>query len=496
MLKLTIRNYRNISADEPLELTIGNGITFVLGVNNVGKSNLLRLFHEFQPVFERLKKEPSDIVSIVPRFDSIIKQGTSNKATQLSIEHSTGTFHIDIQQANPQNFQQVLAMSKITEGLDGLKKFQKIMSDLARVLYIGPIRSQLAQPHFSLNNFLTGSNFITQWHEWANGEDVGQREQMRLFVRELQELFGFKNFNVRVSKQSDTLLVTTDDGDFKLQELGDGISHFIVVLGNVLFKRPSLVLIDEPENGLHPKMQELFIRSLASKCEFGLLATSHAIGLARSVADQILVITRTPKGPKISPFGDHSQLTISQSISELGYSQFAQLGGNHLLLVEGRTEIKSFREILRKYSIEQHFIIWSLGGADFINGNPERIVDELNELKRLNAKSISVVFDSERTSASAPLATHLAAFHKISSELGFETFSTDRHSTENYITQAAITSAIGNGYKALGPFEKFGSTGTKWNKSQNWKMFREMNREDFAGTELDRFITQTLIPKI
>lgn len=45
-------------------------------------------------------------------------------------------------------------------------------------------------------------------------------------------------------------------------------------------------------------MQEIFIRTLASKAKkYGLVATSHSIGLARSVgADKIYSLSKKPDG--------------------------------------------------------------------------------------------------------------------------------------------------------------------------------------------------------
>jgi predicted ATP-dependent endonuclease of OLD family len=47
-VKITIRNYRNIPYNNPITLEIKEGITFILGVNNIGKSNLLRMFYELR----------------------------------------------------------------------------------------------------------------------------------------------------------------------------------------------------------------------------------------------------------------------------------------------------------------------------------------------------------------------------------------------------------------------------------------------------------------
>ena len=280
--------------------------------------------------------------------------------------------------------------------------------------------------------------------------------------------------------------------------MGGGISHFILVLANALIRQPSYILVDEPENGLHPKMQEMFLRTLASKAKIGLIATSHSIGLARSVgADRIYTMSRnSSQRLLLTKFGQHQSMTIRDSLNELGYSQFVELGGDNILLVEGRTDIKSFKEILRLYNIEHHFIILDLGGSNFINKDS---YDELAELKRLNAKSYSVIFDSEYTRDNDTLKQSFQDFISNCESLSFNVFVTDRYSTENYITQEAINRVIGSQYPVLEKYENMEGSErkaafTKWGKNQNWLMFREMEKTDFESTELHNFITEKLIP--
>ena len=52
MEKLFIRisNYRNIDSTHPVEIEVRNGISFILGLNNLGKSNILKFFWEMRPV--------------------------------------------------------------------------------------------------------------------------------------------------------------------------------------------------------------------------------------------------------------------------------------------------------------------------------------------------------------------------------------------------------------------------------------------------------------
>jgi hypothetical protein len=121
----------------------------------------------------------------------------------------------------------------------------------------------------------------------------------------------------------------------------------------------------------------------------------------------------------------------------------------------------------------------------------ETIADEFNELKRLGAESVSVIFDSERTHDAMEMAEEFRSFYNLCMQLGFHTFATDRHSTENYVTQSALD-VVAPGMKALGPFEVFGSAGPKWSKSKNWLLFREMKKSDFDGTKLGEFISGVL----
>jgi hypothetical protein len=239
------------------------------------------------------------------------------------------------------------------------------------------------------------------------------------------------------------------------------------------------------------------VRALAAKVKRGLIASSHSVGLARSTYDaQVLSLTRLPAGYfELKPFGEHYTPTISQSINELGYTQFSEIGGNNILLVEGRTDIKSFREILRKFGIDTNFIIVSLGGGEFIVADQTKIKDELSELKRLNAKSYSVIFDSELTSAGGVMANKFIDFKNCCESLGFEVFPTDCHSTENYISQSSLDKVFGLGkHRALLPFENFKADPSNiWSKDKNWLLFREMTKSELSP-ELTQFIQDKLVP--
>ncbi len=54
MFKIKISNYRNISRENPIELEIEKGTIFIVGRNNIGKSNILKFFYEFRSLFQHI----------------------------------------------------------------------------------------------------------------------------------------------------------------------------------------------------------------------------------------------------------------------------------------------------------------------------------------------------------------------------------------------------------------------------------------------------------
>src|SRR2546430_17725664 len=63
MLDITIKNYRCFPQSRPARLTIGPGVTAFLGVNNSGKSSLLRLFFELRNLFGYLSNANGNLLA-------------------------------------------------------------------------------------------------------------------------------------------------------------------------------------------------------------------------------------------------------------------------------------------------------------------------------------------------------------------------------------------------------------------------------------------------
>src|SRR4051812_10237547 len=101
--KLTLQNYRAFPNDAPIEIAIADGITFFLGVNNVGKSALLRTFYELRPVINtpELRAARSELVrsfqlNLPGTYDRIIHRQQSDRPIRLAIEQDGAGFEIEV----------------------------------------------------------------------------------------------------------------------------------------------------------------------------------------------------------------------------------------------------------------------------------------------------------------------------------------------------------------------------------------------------------------
>ena len=497
-LTLNIRNYRAIPYRKPLEFEIVKGITFFLGPNNVGKTSLIKMFFELRAAFGPVvKNEPKATVSLPTLADELFNQNSQERVIEICASKGGSSVKIEIRPYGDQNNKQYEVTSARTLGNpDELSSLvDEVKALFVESIFIPSLRPMTLRTHDSkIKDVTVSTSLISTISQWQTGHKLRQKQQFAELEAELGELFSLKNFRIEVSSGMGNLQIRFDDQYFWIDDLGDGLAHFIFSLTNALFQKPAYVLIDEPEIGLHSRLQQSFVRALAAKASCGLIAASHSIGLARSTADRIFTVEKGANGITIREFGDNPRYSphITDSLHELGYSQFVELGGDCILLVEGRTDIKAFREILRKFNAEHRFIIWHLGGSGFLDSGD--VTEELSEVMRLNPRKVAVIFDSERTSENAPLAQKFEDFKIRAEKLGYLVFATDLHSTENYISQSAIDTVFPtHGYHALGPFEKFDKTKSHWGKGENWKLFREMSRDEIERTGIGSFVVKHLL---
>jgi hypothetical protein len=109
------------------------------------------------------------------------------------------------------------------------------------------------------------------------------------------------------------------------------------------------------------------------------------------------------------------------------------------------------------------------------------------EIKRISP-DISALIDSERSVANASLAVNREGFVKACGEAQIACRVLECRATENYFPDRAVKQALGNEYTGLKPFQRLNEATRPWGKSDNWRIAREMTRDDLKGTDLGSFL--------
>ncbi|MFZ1989385.1 MAG: AAA family ATPase [Alphaproteobacteria bacterium] len=519
---LEVKNYRCFA--RPTQVELGHAFVAFIGLNNAGKSTIMRFLFECRDILKNIAADseifrqslvapqeftPNGLIDSDEIFSNLNSNGfefsvlfsgdpraTSHALKRVTVSVSrtlkwqttveTAAGVLDVNPARQLNWNGSILTTVDGQVLADFTALFEQAKALANSVYIGPFRNALDME--SRDKYLdidAGAKFIDLIGILRTGGLKAHSESFSALVDDIRRIFDFKTFTFEASQNPKCLHFMVNDRAYKQHELGSGLLQFVLVLGNVLAKKPAYILIDEPELGLHPKLQLDFLTTLARFSTESIWFSTHNIGLARSVATQIYAVSsQTPGNSVLRPFNNHPSL--AQLLGELSYSTHNQLGFDKILMVEGSSDLVSFQQILRKMNKDHRILLLSLNGR--IAGNMEL---ELQEVRRIST-NIAAVIDSERSSSTDPLSTARADFQTLCASFGIQLHVLDRRATENYFSDPAIKAVLGSSYSALGEFGHLKQASPNWSKDQNWKLANAMSLDDWKANDLGQFLDELL----
>lgn len=508
-----LKTYRSYfqQATTKLAFTPG-GVTALVGANNSGKSCLIRSIYELRNYFQYLgnggwspvenksntysagdQVVGTQFVGVMDPLDLVPAPliATEKKVEfEIETENCLLIFSLFGESLATARQEIKLKNSDDTDIGRAVAELAEIGRLLQNSLFIGPYRNisnQAGQGGTTHYDLAVGQGFVAQWRQLKNGTSRMSKIAVINTQQEIAGLLGYRSLEISPSADSNTLsLVFDGDREFSLGDVGSGIAQLIFAIVTVANRTPQLILIDEPELHLHPTMQARFVEALHRYAGYATVFATHSLGLARQTADVIAVVSqnRATGRSSITPF--ESARNSSQLLGELSYSQFSAIGGKFLLLVEGSTEVRTFRVLLRKLGIETDVMIVPLGGSSLIGANRRH---EMTEFQRIGAE-VFVLIDSERNAEADPLDAEHEGFFQICSDLfgNEQTFLTKRRATENYLSDKAIKIVKSEKYRALEHYEKLDSVKPSWAKNENWMIADEMSFDELKDTDLGEFL--------
>jgi ABC-type cobalamin/Fe3+-siderophores transport system ATPase subunit len=527
-VEVTVSNYRCFS-DTPVRFSLKKGLQSFVGVNNSGKSCLLRLFYELRNVFTEMSvtngvwaglagSRPYTLMPLVKDRDEIFcdrnerdlvvgfemslvpaTRGTPAPSRfEIVIPRSTNAWSAKIYVDGA--LVPVAGLGVRNEGMDNLVPFRQpsgpnvvalkpvadLAKDLTRMLYLGPFRNAVniggSADYYDIQ---IGQPFITNWKTLKTGYQKKQSEATYKLTDDIRRIFGFQTLDINASDDGQSLQLMIDGKSYKQSEVGSGLIQFVLVLVNAAVRNPSYILIDEPELNLHPSLQVDFLTTLASYAEHGVLFATHNLGLARAVSDRVYSVRKVGRdGREVRDFAGTKDLAAF--LGELGFNAYQDLGFETVLLVEGPKDVTCVQQLLRHYQKEHEVVLLHLGGSSTINAG---CAAQLEEITRISPK-VRALIDSERTQAGEALAADRQSFVEVCSKLNIRSHVLERRAIENYLPEHAIKAVKSDKYRALGHYELLKNVDPAWGKEENWKIARLMTKEDLSGTDLGAFLEE------
>jgi ABC-type cobalamin/Fe3+-siderophores transport system ATPase subunit len=508
-IDVTLTHYRCFHDTAPVTFSLEPGKTIALvGVNNAGKSALLRFFYEFKQVLSscasgswsgagfipdtvnEIISEPSD-PNIGTRYglgdvSDLYPNRSLSKPIQFAFDCNGTSCIFEISQISRHRSHSLRKIMRSSSGVTGVDA--DAIVQFQNTLYFGAHRNLVNEgagggAYFDLS---VGTAFTNEWDYLKNGMDSQNAQNALKAEKLIADLLNWPSLSINASNDKKQIYLTKDGvSRFAISELGAGISELVLCIVTAAIKKPSWILIDEPESHLHPALQVKFVEALSSLSSHGVMFTTHSIGLARTCADSILVVAQDKEG-RSTLRSFESVTNYSQLMGELSFSQFHELGFNKLLLCEGVTEVKTLRQILRHWKLDASVMLVPLGGTSLIDSKRQ---DELSEFTRFGVE-VFVMIDSERDSAETSKADRNKFIVQCEKLFGEgHAMQTNYRATENYFTAEAISKAMrSDKYKPLEPFQNSNDLALFWGKNQNWRVAAEMIKGDWQKTDLGIFL--------
>ena len=291
---------------------------------------------------------------------------------------------------------------------------------MGRGMYLGPFRNTInAGSKDQYFDIAVGQQFMSEFHNYKSGSNPKANEAIYQLIRDIKRIFDFNELDINAAPDGTTLQVFLDGRSFRLSELGTGMAQFILVLANVLVRRPSVVFIDEPEASLHPTLQLDFLTTLASyTTNASVIFATHNLGLARAASERIYSCRRRQLGISEVCLLEATP-RLGEFLGELGFSAYRDLGYESVLLVEGPADVKTVQQFLRMYNKDHKIVLLPLGGSSMINAQTEQ---ELIEISRICPK-VAAVIDSEREAQEADLPRARKGFVEMCNRLQIRSWS-------------------------------------------------------------------------
>jgi predicted ATPase len=470
-----VSGYRSLSG-EPQWLSLDRRVTVVLGENNSGKSNVLRLIahHLASIAISASGGAPLDNFNLTDdspgfeqtpfRVDWPIKGELARNGRLVLSLTSPGGLNGQLEFSNADGAALTTANPQVEWGtlssqLTGLsggefgQDAKRVVDALRKSAHIPPpvtfvpaLRSMSpetteAHPDWDFG----GRGFVARLSKLLSpaARDTASRQVASAFRESLRYLFADDTADVEVHDGS-TLNVQTGGKWFPLSAMGTGTENAILILLAAFVYRDRLLCIEEPDAHLHPTLQRRLIRVLNDAPVGQIVLATHSAHMIDEGHDTVITVRKRDERSELTavPVRD-----LFPDLQALGYRASDLLQVNSLIWVEGPSDRIYLLHWMRAVApeltegVDFGFVLYGGSLLAHLSADPDGTDDALIKIWRINQNSWLVAdSDSGLLAGLKPAVTRLQNEIQSSDRGGMWT--TDGYCIENYVEYTTLSAAV------------------------------------------------------